>query len=97
MERKRSAHVGRAPELVVDQVQRLLDGALDVHPELEAEPVAVPEDLHEPRRILAERPAVGMGEVNLLVDHDEPVGERVLAEPPLDGRPGGPASRGSGR
>ena len=82
-------HVGRAPELVVDQVQRFLDGALDVHAELEAEAVAVPEDLHEPRRILAERPAVGMGEVNLRVDHDEPVGERVLAEPPLDGPPAG--------
>ena len=82
---KQVAHVGGAPEALVHQVERVLDGALDIDAQLEAQPVAVPEHLHEPGRVLAEGPPVGMREMDLLVDHDEAVGQRLLAEPPLHG------------
>ena len=65
MERKRSRTSGERWKVVVDQVERLLDGALDVDAELEAEPVRVPEHLHEPRGVLAERAPVRVHQVEL--------------------------------
>jgi len=51
----------------------------------------VPEDLQQPQRILPERAPVRLGEPDLLVDDDEPIRERLLAQAAL--QPVGSAPR----
>ena len=79
------AGLRRGAERVVDEIEGLLDGALHVDAHLEAELMAMPEHLEEPQRLLAEGAPVRLGQVQLLVDDDEPVGERLLAQAPLHG------------
>ena len=79
------AHLGRSAEAVVDEIQRLLDRPLGAHAKVASQPVGVPVNLHEPRRVLAQVAAVGMHEMDALVHDVEPVGERFLSQAPLDG------------
>ena len=79
---------GRAPRASAGSVSstRSSDSSmrpLHVDAEIEAEPVRVPEHLHEPRGVLAEGAAVRVHQVQRAVQHEEPVGERLLAEAAL--------------
>ena len=47
-------HPVRPTERLVHEVERVLDRALEVERQLAAQPVQVPEDLHEPRRVRPE-------------------------------------------
>ena len=71
----------RRAEPIVDEVEGVLDRPLHVDAQLEPELVTVPEDLQQPQRVLPERAAVGMRQVQLLAEHDEAVRERFLAQP----------------
>jgi hypothetical protein len=77
------AHGGRAPEAVVDQVERVLDRALEVQRQLAPEAMEVPEHLHDPGGIAAQQPGVAVREVEPTVEEDEAVRERLLPLAPL--------------
>ena len=83
------AHLHGAAEAVVHEVERLFDGAVDVHPQLESQTVGMPEHLHEPHRLGAEVAPVGVDEVDALVHHEQAVGQRLLAQPAQHGAPPG--------
>ena len=72
------AHGRGGTEGGVDDVQRVLDGALEVERELAAEPVQVPEDLHDAHRVGPQRRRVAVGQVQPAVEEDQPVGQRLL-------------------
>ena len=97
MSRKRSRTAGERRKLVVHDVERLLHGALEVERQLAAEPVKMPEDLHDPHRVRAQRARVAIGQVQAAVEEDETVRERLLALPPLGGAAARRASPGSAR
>ena len=86
---KEIAHERRAPEVVVDGIERVFDGALQVQGQLAAEPVQVPEDLHQPQRLLAEDPGVAVRRVQATVDEDQAIGQRLLALASLRGAAAG--------
>src|SRR6185503_8245400 len=62
------AHGRRSLERAVDQVERVLHGALEVERQLAALAMEVPEDLHEPRRLGAQRAGVAVDEMELPVE-----------------------------
>jgi hypothetical protein len=80
---KEVADLGRGAEGLVDQVERVLHRPLHVDAQLEAELVAVPEDLDQAQGLFLEGAPVGLGETQLLVDDDEPVREGLLPEAAL--------------
>ena len=69
------AHLGRARgSASSDQVERILQRALQVERQLEAEPVRVPEHLHEPHRVLRKARPSRSARCSCPSKNDEPVG-----------------------
>src|SRR5947208_13469316 len=66
-------------------MQRILDRPLEIERQLAAQAMEVPEDLHEPRGLGAERRRVAVDEVQAPVEEDEAVGQRLLPLAALGG------------
>src|SRR5206468_3257165 len=68
-----------------DEVERVLHRSLEIERQLAAQPVQVPERLHETGRIRPELRGVAVGEVEPAVEEHEPVREGLLPLAPLGG------------
>jgi len=72
-------HRRRRPDVVLDDVERVLERALQVGRQVAAQPVQVPEDPHEARRIAAQGVGVTVGQVQAAVVEHQAVDQGLLA------------------